>query len=106
MQSTDRIALETRWLQLTRQVLPALAVGRRWPVVNDHCFQRILLDSACGGVWYAHVSARPAYRHLDDDRLAAAVELAESVVEGTIDLTLLNDRSLAWRGKAPTPRRR
>lgn len=101
----DRAELEASWLRLTREVLPGLAAARRWPVVADHCFQRILLDTVCGGVWYAHVAARPAYRHLDDARLVAAVALAEAIVDGTTDLAPLNDASLAWRGKAPFPPR-
>lgn len=96
----DRFALETRWLRLTRQTLPALATARDWPVRADHCFQRILLDAAVGGRWYDHVSARPAYRHLDSERLAQAVALGEAVAAGTADLHALNAQSLRWRGKA------
>lgn len=102
----DRAALETRWLQLTRVELPALACTRGWPVRADHCFQRILLDHAVGGCWYAHVAARPAYKHLDADRLAAAVALGEAVAAGGADLRALNAQSLAWRGKRPGPRSR
>jgi len=46
----DRAALEAEWLVLTRASLPALAIERHWPVSADHCFQRILLDNAVGGV--------------------------------------------------------
>ena len=35
-----RIALEARWLDLTRRVLPPLAATRDWPVSEDHCFMR------------------------------------------------------------------
>ena len=75
----DRTALEARWLDLTRRALPALAAGRRWPVRFDHCFQRILLDAACGGRWMDHVAGRPAYKAIDGEKLAAAVDLAERV---------------------------
>ncbi|MEG3163061.1 GCN5-related N-acetyltransferase [Sphingomonas sp. PB2P19] len=92
----------TRWLTLTRETLPALADDRRWPVRADHCFQRILLDNACGGVWYDHIVGRPAYRHAPPETLAAAIALGEAVIAGTADLATLNRRSLAWRGK---PRR-
>lgn len=95
----DRAALEARWLALTRVTLPALARTRDWPVSADHCFQRILLDHAVGGCWYDHIAARPAYRHLDDERLAAAVALAERVAAGEADLAAYNRQSLAWRGK-------
>lgn len=95
----DRAALEARWLELTRVVLPALASERDWPVSADHCFQRILLDDAVGGCWYAHVAERPAYRHLDAAALRHAVTTAEEVAAGTADLHALNRRSLGYRRK-------
>jgi hypothetical protein len=95
----DRAALERRWLALTREELPALAAVRGWPVRLDHCFQRILLDNACGGRWYDRVAGRPAYAHIAADALARAVALGEAAVAGAVDLAELNRRSLAWRGK-------
>ena len=97
---TDRAALEAEWLHLTRAVLPGLAGPRGWPVRNDHCFQRILLDAACGGRWYDHIPRRPAYRHAADDTLLQAVRLARAVEAGEADLHALNARSLRRRGKA------
>lgn len=94
--------LQARWLDLTRREMPALALARDWPVRADHCFQRILLDNAFGGVWYDHVAGRPAYTHADPTALAAAVALGEAVIAGKADLAELNRRSLAWRGKRPS----
>ena len=93
----DRTSLEQSWLQLTRATLPGLSASRNWPVREDHCFQRILLDAVCGGVWYDHVNGRPAYRRIALDRLAAAVALGERIAAGEEDLRSLNARSLAWR---------
>jgi hypothetical protein len=93
----DRTELEKRWLHLTRVTLPGLSASREWPVREDHCFQRILLDAVCGGVWYDHVKGRPAYRRIEAERLAAAVTLGERIVAGDVDLRALNARSLAWR---------
>lgn len=99
--SYDRAELEARWLHLTRVALPGAAAARPdWPVRLDHCFQRILLDAACGGCWYDHVPHRPAYRHCSDDLLARAVALGEAVLTDAADLHALNARSLRWRGKA------
>jgi hypothetical protein len=95
----ERSALEARWLELTKQTLPALAVKREWPIRNDHCFQRVMLDAACGGCWYDHISHRPAYRCASDVILQSAVSLAESVASEVIDLNTLNLQSLRWRGK-------
>lgn len=94
-----RVALEARWLNLTRTVLPAFAAAHRRPVRHAHCFQRILLDAACGGRWLDHVDGRPAYKAIDTARLTHAVDLAEGVVAGTADLDALNRQSLKWRGK-------
>jgi hypothetical protein len=90
---------ERRWLSLTRDVMPSLAQERGWPVRADHCFQRILLDQACGGRWYDAIARRPAYRHASDAQLDAAIALGDAVVAGIADLTQLNRQSLVWRGK-------
>ena len=80
--------------------MPRLARGekRHWPVRNDHCFQRIVLDTICKGVWYDHI-ARPAYKHLSQAQALAAVLLCEQIIADEIDLAVLNQRSLGWRGK-------
>ena len=98
-------ALRARWLELTRERLPARARAEGWPLRLDHCFQRVLLDQACGGRWYDHVAGRPAYRHLDARRLAAAVALGERLErEGEPLLRRLDADSLGWRGKRPKRR--
>ena len=38
---------------------------RDWPVCEDHCFQRILLDNAVGAKWTEHIAA-PAYKKAPD----------------------------------------
>jgi hypothetical protein len=96
----DRVVLEARWLELTREILPGLASSRGWPVTADHCFQRILLDHAVGGRWYDHVAGRPAYRHVDAPALARAVATGEAAAAGAVDLHRLNAQSLAWRRAA------
>jgi len=94
-----RTELEARWLRLFREELPAVARERGWPIRDDHCFARVLLDNACGGCWYEHIPARPAYRHAPDELLGHAVALGERVLAGVMQLTELNRRSLEWRGK-------
>lgn len=89
-----------RYLHLTRRVMPDLAQSgaRSWPVSRDHCFQRIVLDTLCGGVWHDHIP-RPAYRHMSDAFAARAADLCEQIISGDADLTQLNRQSLIWRGK-------
>lgn len=96
----EREALEARWLNLTRDVLPNEAARRGdWPVRFDHCFQRILLDNAAGAVWYDVVTRRPAFRHAPASLLEAAIALGERVMTGEADLAALNRESLRLRGK-------
>ena len=97
---TTHRALVEQYLHLTRTVMPALArtTKRHWPVRHDHCFQRIVLDTVCGGVWYNHI-ARPAYQHLSEHQAAQSVQLCDQIIAGKTSLNLLNQQSLAWRGK-------
>ena len=87
-------------MHLTKQVLPSLAQNERndWPVSEDHCFQRIILDTICGGVWYEYLS-RPAYKHLSEDQALRAVALCKAIVDDKVDLRQLNHQSLIWRKK-------
>lgn len=96
---TDAI---NRYRHLTGTVMPDLARSGKteWPVRNDHCFQRIVLDAICEGVWYEHIP-RPAYKHLSDAQALRAVELCEGIIAGRVDLADLNRKSLNWRGKLP-----
>ncbi len=88
------------YLYLTKNVLPSLAKdgSRAWPVVEDHCFQRIVLDTICGGVWYEFID-RPAYKHLTMEQVTAAVQLCEAIIDGHSNIQELNQQSLIWRGK-------
>lgn len=79
--------------------MPEMAAATEWPVVNDHCFQRIVLDNVCGDVWYKFID-RPAYRNLTLEQAARAAGLAAQIVAGNADLRELNRRSLMWRGGA------
>ncbi|GFE51916.1 hypothetical protein So717_36690 [Roseobacter cerasinus] len=98
--STTTEALAAEYLRLTREEMPRLARSSRpdWPVREDHCFQRIVLDAICGGVWYDHL-ARPAYKNLTSDQARRAVALCQAIIKGEADLSSLNAQSLAWRGK-------
>ena len=89
-----------RYIELTKEVMPKMAREKvfQWPVQNDHCFQRIVLDSICNGSWYAHLG-RPAYKNLSGDQALKAVKLCEDIISGNADLHALNRQSLIWRGK-------
>ena len=92
--------LVARYAVMTKETMPELAhtTHRHWPVRNDHCFQRIVLDAVCGGVWYDHLG-RPAYKHLTREQAMQAVRLCDDIIDGKADLHALNKQSLVWRGK-------
>ncbi|WP_369070590.1 hypothetical protein [Kineococcus terrestris] len=102
-----REELLARYARLVRHELPAAAADGGWSLRADHCFGRVLLDDAVGGRWYDVLDRRagPAFRQLDDERLARAVRTAERLLtEGEPLVRALDDRSLRWRGK-PAKRR-
>ncbi len=89
-------SLRLRWRHLVEDVLPEAAPRRDWPVDQDHCFARIMLDCVLGCRWERMI-AKPAWRHLSTDQLRRAIALAESVLAGGHDLHALNKRSLTLR---------
>lgn len=93
-----REGIEKRWFELTREIMPSLASEKAWPVSEDHCFQRILLDNAVRGPWREHIKP-PAYRNAEDAVLVRAIALGEAAIAGDYDLAELNCNSLKWRGK-------
>lgn len=69
-----------------------------WPIDEDHCFARVVLDALFEDVWYDHVDGRPAVDHLSAEQLRDAIAIAERLLaEGRPAVTALNDDSLAWR---------
>ena len=95
------------YMHLTKTVMPSLAptTEQIWPVREDHCFQRIVLDTICGGVWYQHLE-RPAYKNLTIKQAQKAVQLCQDIIDGSADLWQLNRQSLLWRGKLKEPTRK
>ena len=100
METENTRDLVDAYLHLTKEILPSLARSSRqdWPVREDHCFQRIILDTICDDVWYEHLD-RPAYKNLTHDQAQRAVDLCHKIAEGHADLRQLNNQSLIWRGK-------
>ena len=100
-ETVNRRNLVDAYLHLTKEVLPSLAKsgGKNWPVREDHCFQRIVLDTICSGVWYAYLD-RPAYKNLTHEQAQRAVDLCHEIASGRADLKQLNNQSLIWRGKS------
>ncbi|MEM8693171.1 MAG: GCN5-related N-acetyltransferase [Pseudomonadota bacterium] len=95
----DRAALEAVWLDLTNRALPRLAAKRDKPISEIHCFQRALLDRACGRGRNKHLAGPPAYRRVSDSMLVGVVAAVRDVLSGQADLGSLNQPSLVRREK-------
>jgi len=93
-----RQQLTERYLMFTNEILPkqALLGHVRWPVTENHCFRRIVMDAVCGGVWQRHISA-PAYKNMTIEQLKKALHICECIHNGSMDINMLNAQSLAWR---------
>jgi hypothetical protein len=96
---TPRAILVKRWMQLTQDVLPAIAAQCEWPISQDHCFMRVCLDTAVGAPWHTIVK-RPAIRYSSREQLAAAIAVAEALVSAPEKLAALNAQSIRWRRQA------
>ena len=91
--------LLTRWQELTRITLPSMARANSWPIWHDHCFMRVCLDTVVRDRWDM-VVRRPAIHHLTDSQLAAAIAVAQGIVDDPTRLAPLNAASLLYRRKA------
>lgn len=104
--------LQEQWNYLYKEYLPTLAKARdeaqtRWPVMFDHCFARIVLDNSIGiDKPWTKVLPSPAYKHMSEAQLRAAIALAERIAAGTANLVELDERSLQLRGKHGKKRRK
>lgn len=93
----DLSELRARYRAVIDEELPA-AADPGWPIRDDHCFARIVLDDLFGGVWYDHVDGRPAYEQLSAAELTEAIATAERLLdEGRPAVVELNEQSLRWR---------
>jgi len=92
----------TFYLNWTNDLLPLIAVERRFPVTKNHCFQRIVLDTLFGGCWYDFLEKGriPAYRQLALNQLQVAIAIARSIEASPIEhIQYLNTKSLQWRAE-------
>lgn len=87
-----------KWLLFTE--LPAVAKRNKgFPIVEGHCYARVGYDCAVGDKWNRRVKS-PAIDNLTAAQVKAALGYAQAMLEGGADtVRLLNQRSLAFRGK-------
>ena len=96
-----RQVLEQQYLLLTREKLPQQAQQEGWPVQEDHCLQRIVLDALFQDCWYNHLrQSGRAYRQLDNLQLGQSLLLLNRMGQkGAPLVAWLNVSSLTFRGK-------
>ena len=93
----DLSKLRAAYTQKVHCELPA-AADPEWPIHQDHCFARVVLDNLFQDRWDTHVSGRPAYEHLSPTELREAIRLADRMLDtGTPGVKKLNNNSLRWR---------
>ena len=96
----DISELRAAYVRRVTEELPRAARREDWPISEDHCFARVVLDNVFGDVWYDHVDGRPAYEHLSPAELKEAIALADRMLEaGRPAVETLNRDSLRWRGE-------
>lgn len=98
---SDLGPLREEYLTVVTERLPerAAAAGD-WPIQDDHCFARVVLDNLFEDEWTTQISGRPAYRQLSETQLEAAVAIADRMLTGGEPVVRrLNRRSLRWRGE-------
>ncbi|MEM9668041.1 MAG: GCN5-related N-acetyltransferase [Pseudomonadota bacterium] len=94
----DISSLRRDWRKLVEEDLPNAARDRHWPVLEDHCFARILLDCTVGQPWRTAIKP-PAWRNASRHVLKDAIDLGKACLSGEADLTAMNRTSLSMRGK-------
>jgi hypothetical protein len=98
LDGADLTAQREEYRTLVHERLPAADQADDWPICQDHCFARVILDTVFEGVWYNHIDGRPAYAHLSADDFDAAISIGERMLQsGTPLVTELHQQSLRWR---------
>jgi hypothetical protein len=93
---SKRLQLLQRWHLLMNEILPHIAKQNNWPILQNHCFMRVCLDTSLGAPWYNFVR-QPASRHMTDTQFQAAIAVAEQIVETPTLLPELNRQSIERR---------
>ena len=101
-ENSERAVAIASYLEFTTSLLPTMAKAANklntWPIHNDHCFQRVVLDTICQAAWY-DVIPSPAYKNLSLEQARAANALCEKIANNQVCLATLNNKSKAWRNK-------
>jgi len=89
--------MRDEYLLYVNIILPKL--DSDYPVRENHCWARIILDHVCGCAWRDVVEA-PAYLNLSQIQLRKAIDTAKAIIGDPRYAHQLNQQSLRYRGKA------
>ncbi|WP_435094764.1 hypothetical protein [Halorubrum sp. N11] len=98
----DLTGLRAAYTRKVTEELPKRArQGDSWPIRDDHCFARVVLDAVFQDAWYDHVDGSPAYKQLSAAELREAIAIADRMLaSGAPAVSALNRQSLRWREEA------
>ncbi|NRB63904.1 MAG: hypothetical protein HRU40_12915 [Saprospiraceae bacterium] len=94
----------SEYLQRTNVDLPIQSKKHNWPIHENHCFQRILLDHLFLAPWYTILkkNQNPAYQQLNIMQLSKLLMLTQKMqCMNKKDITALNQVSIKWRKRNP-----
>ncbi|KAM3079591.1 hypothetical protein ACMFMG_006006 [Clarireedia jacksonii] len=105
-QNKDIKTLQNSWKEMYQTLLPTAARSKnpaqpKWPIHNDHCFARIVLDNVVGKdtPWTQKIKS-PAYLNMNQEQLEQSIALGWKILDGVVDLARLDESSLEVRGTA------
>ncbi|MGB3799283.1 MAG: hypothetical protein WA952_05670 [Lewinella sp.] len=85
---------------MANRQFPAAAREGGYPIVHNHCFLRVVYDHLFQKNWREALdSKKPAIHQLDEMQLRRAVSLGHQVMADRATCEIMNQQSLAWRGK-------
>lgn len=97
-----RKSLEKEYLYLSGEQIPQQARTEAWPIHENHCIQRILLDRLFDDKWNHHLKKKnkAAYKQLSNVQLGRLLFLTYQLMEEGKPLAQVwNESSLNYRSK-------
>lgn len=94
--------LLTEYQLLAKKVLPRLADSLGFPIKEDHCFYRVVLDWLVQDKW-DRVLDKPAYKQLTEEQLEKCIDRMYIWIECPSILRRDNKNSLSYRKRIVGP---
>lgn len=88
--------LRDEYMKFINHCLPEAAKKNNWPISENHCFGRVILDFMYQDAWYKHLSS-PGYKHLSEYQLIVACERMQQWLNNPQLLIKDNQKSLIYR---------